>query len=110
VSGSLVTTHLQELILADLDEMAAFARAVGHVLRQERQRRNWSLAETGEPIGLSESVLCRVELGVRPLDIRRLVGLCAVLGRSPADVIALAQAKAYPLGWPESLSYGGRWT
>lgn len=95
-----MTTHLRELGLPDLDEMDTFARAVGHVLRQERQRLNWSLAETGEPIGLSVSVLCRVELGARPLDMRRLVGLCAVLGRSPADVIALAQAEAYPLGWP----------
>jgi hypothetical protein len=93
--------------LADLDEMAAFARAVGHVLREERQRLTWSLAEVGEPVGLSVSVLCRVELGVRPVDMRRLVGLCAVLGRSPADVIALAQAEAYPLGWPGSFSWGG---
>jgi len=81
--------------------MAAFARAVGHVLRAERQRRNWSLAEVGELVGLSVSVVCRVELGARPLDMRRLVGLCAALGVAPAVVIALAQAEAFPLGWPE---------
>lgn len=87
--------------MADLDEMAAFARAVGHVLRAERQRRNWTLAETGELVGLSVSVLCRVELGARPLDMRRLVALCAALGVAPAVVIALAQAEAFPLGWHE---------
>jgi transcriptional regulator with XRE-family HTH domain len=86
------------LVLADFDEMTAFTRAVGHVLRMERQHLNWSLAETGEMAGLSVSVLCRVELGVRPVDMRRLVGLCAVLGPSPLDVIARAQAEAYPLG------------
>ena len=87
--------------MADLDEMAAFARAVGHVLRAERQRRNWSPAVTGELVGLSVSVVCRIELGVRPLDMRRLVALCAALGVAPAVVVALAQAEAFPLGWPE---------
>jgi transcriptional regulator with XRE-family HTH domain len=86
--------------VADLDEINAFARAVGFVLRTERQRRHWTLAETGQQVGLSVSVLCRVELGVRPLDMSRLVGLCAVLGVAPARVVAAAQAEAYPLGWP----------
>jgi transcriptional regulator with XRE-family HTH domain len=87
--------------MADHDEMSAFARAVGYVLRIERQRRRWTLAETGQRVGLSVSVLCRVELGVRPLDMCRLVGLCAVLGVAPARVIAAAQAEAFPLGWPD---------
>ena len=87
--------------MADCDEMTAFARAVGYALRAERRRHNWTLAETGELVGLSVSVLCRVELGVRPLDMRRLVTLCAALGVAPIRVIALAQAEAFPLGWPE---------
>jgi transcriptional regulator with XRE-family HTH domain len=87
--------------MADHDEINAFARAVGFVLRTERQRRNWTLAETGQRVGLSVSVLCRVELGARPLDMSRFVGLCAVLGVPPARVIAVAQAEAFPLGWPD---------
>ena len=87
--------------MVDLDEVAAFARAVGGVLRAERQRRNWTLAEVGELVGLSVSVLCRVELGARPLDMARLIGLCSALGVAPAVVIALAQAEAFPLGWPQ---------
>ena len=87
--------------MADHDEVSAFARAVGYVLRTERQRRHWTLAETGQQVGLSVSVLCRVALGVRPLDMSRLVGLCAVLGVAPARVIAVAQAEAFPLGWPD---------
>ena len=86
--------------MVDLDEMSAFARAVGHVLRTARKRRQWTLDETGRRVGLSVSVLCRLELGARPLDMGRLVGLCAVLGVTPATVIALAQAEAFPLGWP----------
>lgn len=96
--------------MPDLDEMTAFARAVGHVLRTERQRRKWTLAETGQRVGLSVSLLCRVELGVRPLDMTRLVGLCAVLGVAPARVITVAQGDAFPLGWPGQDTYcnGGR--
>jgi transcriptional regulator with XRE-family HTH domain len=85
--------------MVDLDEMSAFARAVGHVLRAERQRRKWTLAETGHRAGLSVSVLCRMELGARPLDMQRLGGLCAVLEVPPAQVIAVAQAEAFPFGW-----------
>jgi DNA-binding CsgD family transcriptional regulator len=79
----------------------AFARAVGYVLRTERQRRQWTLAYMGQQVGLSVSVLCRVELGARSLDMTRLLGLCAVLGVAPARVIAVAQAEAFPLGWPD---------
>lgn len=86
--------------MADCDETAAFARAVGHALRTERQRHHWTLAETGELVGLSVSVLCCVELGARPLDMRRLVTLCSALDVPPLQVVALAQAEAFPLGWP----------
>lgn len=87
--------------MADCDEMAAFARAVGNALRTERLRRNSTLAEIGELVGLSVSVVCRVELGARPLDMRRLIALCAALGVAPVRVIAFAQAEAFPLGFPE---------
>lgn len=86
--------------MSEIDEISAFARAVGFVLRNERQKRHWTLAETGEQVGLSVSVLCRVELGARPLDMSRLVGLCYALGIAPAYVIAVAQNEAFPLGFP----------
>ena len=87
--------------MVDTDEVAAFARAVGYELRSWRQQRSWTLAETGEQIGLSVSVLCRVELGARPLDMSRLAGLCCVLGVPPSLVIANAEREAFPLGWRE---------
>jgi transcriptional regulator with XRE-family HTH domain len=86
--------------VVDGDEVAAFARAVGHVLRTERQRHHWTLAQTGARMGLTESVLSRIELGHRPLDMRQFIVMCAALGVAPAQVIALAQAEAFPLGWP----------
>lgn len=86
--------------MADHDDLSAFARAVGFVLRSERQKRHWTLAETGQQVGLSVSVLCRVELGARPLDMSRLIALCFALGVAPAYVIAVAQAEAFPMGFP----------
>jgi transcriptional regulator with XRE-family HTH domain len=86
--------------MASVDDGAAFARAVGHALRVERLRRGWTMKEMGAPIGLSASGLCRFELGTRPVDMNRLVELCAVLGVAPAQVIAVAQADAFPLDWP----------
>lgn len=89
--------------MVDVNEIAAFVRAVGHALRTERQRGDWTLAEIGQKAGLSVSVLCRVELGERPLDMSRLAVLCAVLRVQPAIVIATAQADVFPLGWPDDL-------
>ena len=81
------------------NETIAFARAVGSALRTERERRHWTLAQTGSEIGLSVSVLSRLETSMRPLDMTRLVGLCAVLEVPPVRVIAAAQDDAFPLGW-----------
>ena len=86
--------------MVDLDEIRAFARAVGHALRVERNRRGWTLAETSLRAGLSLSAQSGMELGVLPMDMRRLVRLCAVLDVAPAQVITVAQAEAFPLGWP----------
>lgn len=90
----------ERIVMVDLDEVAAFARAVGNVLRTQRQRRDWSLDRVGQRVGLSVSGLARVELGARPADMARLVELCAVLGVSPALVVAVAEAEVFPLGWP----------
>lgn len=83
----------------DVQDTAAFARSVGAMVRAARNERNWTLAETGELVGLSVSVLCRVELGVRPLDMSRFAGLCMALEVPPAAMIEQAQFDAFPLGW-----------
>lgn len=88
--------------MVDHDEASAFARAAGNVLRTARRQRRWTQTETGSQAGLSASVLCRTERGARPLDLRRLVGLCAVLEVPPVWVIGVAQNEAFPFGWPGS--------
>jgi DNA-binding Xre family transcriptional regulator len=86
--------------MVDPGEMSAFARAVALALRAERLRRGWTMKEMGEAIGLCASAMSRIECGIRPVDMSRLVAFCAVLGVAPALVIAAAQAQAFPLGWP----------
>jgi transcriptional regulator with XRE-family HTH domain len=86
--------------MVDPDESSAFARAVAYALRAERLRRGWRLAEIGRQVELSPSQLSRLENGIRPLGMGRLVRLCAVLGVAPASVIETAQDEAFPLGHP----------
>jgi transcriptional regulator with XRE-family HTH domain len=88
--------------MVDYDEVSAFARSVGNVLRTERELRRWTQAEAGHRIGLSNSVVCRMERGSRQLDMRRLVEWCAALNVPPAWVITVAQDDAFPFGWPGS--------
>ena len=68
----------------------------GHVLRHARQRRAWSLAQTGALVGFSESVMCRLESGQRLLNMRRLVVSCATLGVTPAELVGHALRQRRP--------------
>lgn len=77
----------------------ALSRALGYVLHRRRVERGWPLKELAQLTGLSESVLCRVELGRRPLTVARLVSICDALDVQPAVAVTLAQDEAFPFGW-----------
>lgn len=83
-------------VVASVAEGGTFGAAVGGVLRIAREQREWSLGATGLRVGLSKSVLGRLELGVRPLDMNRFVALCTVLEAPPDLVIKLAHDLAFP--------------
>lgn len=86
------------------DEVDRFMRAMGLAVRTVRQRYDWTLKETGMPVGISVSVLCRVERAERPLDLEKLINLCARLGVAPVDLVWFAQDMAYPRGWPHPMT------
>jgi transcriptional regulator with XRE-family HTH domain len=71
---------------------------VGQVLRDARLSLGWRLADAAARTGLSPSQFCRLELGVRPIDMSRLLALCAALGLQPSEVIASAEREAFPIG------------
>jgi transcriptional regulator with XRE-family HTH domain len=81
-------------------ECDAFTRAVGHELRKYRNERNLTLRDVSQQVGVSESVLCRIELGRRPFSLSRLIVTCLVLGVEASKVIAQAQKETFPFGWP----------
>lgn len=45
------------------EQAAETARRLGRVIRAARKRRHWTQAQLGERVGLSQSEVCRIELG-----------------------------------------------
>jgi transcriptional regulator with XRE-family HTH domain len=75
----------------------AIMRAVGYVIRQARQASDLKLAELADRCGVSQSVLCRVELGRRPPGTAFLMTVCSQLGIRLSDVFRTAEDQAVPL-------------
>jgi transcriptional regulator with XRE-family HTH domain len=75
----------------------AIARAVGDLLRRARQASGLKLAELADQCGVSQSVLCRVELARRPPGIGFLMTVCSKLGVRLSDVFRAAEDAAVPL-------------
>ena len=96
-----MTIALLEDVRLEQGEADALTRAVGQALRAARLARGWHLNETSRRAGLSQSQLCRLELGVRQITMCRLMQLCAALGIRPSTVIDAAEREAFPFGWPD---------
>jgi transcriptional regulator with XRE-family HTH domain len=75
----------------------AIMRAVGYVIRQARQAADLNLAEFADRCGVSQSVLCRVELARRPPGIEFLMTVCSQLGIRLSDLLRTAEDQAVPL-------------
>jgi transcriptional regulator with XRE-family HTH domain len=75
----------------------AIARAIGDLLRRARQASGLNLAELADRCGVSQSVLCRVELARRPPGIGFLMTVCGKLGIRLSDVFRAAEDAAVPL-------------
>lgn len=75
----------------------AIARAVGDLIRRVRLASGLKLAELAEQCGVSQSVLCRVELARRTPGIAFLMTVCARLGIRMSDLFRAAEDAAVPL-------------
>lgn len=82
------------------EDGVAFAATVGNVVRTLRIEQGWALKGFAECIGLSASILCRTELGARPIDMERLFVLASGLEVSPDELIRRAVSDVCPFGWP----------
>ena len=83
----------------------AIFQANGVNLRTIRIGRNLTLTELASLCGISQSVLCRVELNRREPSLRLLIRAYAELGVRASDALRLAEDEAFPLGghpWVDS--------
>lgn len=75
----------------------AITRAVGDLLRRARLASGLKMVELADLCGISQSVLCRVELARRTPGVPLLLSVCTVLGIRLSDVFRAAEDAAVPL-------------
>lgn len=78
--------------------IAAILAALGTHLRRIRLEQGWQLKEMADDIGMSMSVLCRLELARREPSTRNLIMICSALEVRLSDVLRRAEDEAFPMG------------
>jgi transcriptional regulator with XRE-family HTH domain len=78
--------------------IAAMLASIGAQVRDARKARGWYLADIAALLGLSPSVLCRLELARREPSLHQVISTCAALGKRFSDVVRQAEDDAFPLG------------
>jgi hypothetical protein len=96
----------------DATDATAILNAVCTRLRSARRSQGTDLADAARRMGVSPSVLSRLERAERDSGLRRLVVASGMLGLRLSDVLRLAEDDAFPLGsapWaacPTTASHG----
>lgn len=78
--------------------ITAMIASIGAQLRAARIDHEWLLADMAVRVGLSPSVVCRMELARREASLHQLILVCAALGRRLSDIMRTAEDEAFPLG------------
>lgn len=82
---------------------AAILVSIGDQVREARIDRDWHQDDVALWVGVSASVICRMELARREASVHQLLTVCASLNLRPSDVVRVAEDNAFPFG-------GGPWT
>jgi ribosome-binding protein aMBF1 (putative translation factor) len=82
--------------LIDRATEEAILRAIGDLLRRTRLSSGLALHELATRCGVSQSVLCRVELARRAPGLPFLLNVCARLGIRASDLFRAAEDAAVP--------------
>ncbi len=82
--------------LIDRATEEAILRAIGYLLRRTRLNSGLALHELATRCGVSQSVLCRVELARRAPGLPFLLNVCARLGIRASDLFRAAEDAAVP--------------
>lgn len=75
----------------------AIAHAVGNLIRRAREASGLKMTELADRCGVSQSVLCRMELARRTPGIPLLMTVCGQLGIRVSDLFRAAEDAAVPL-------------
>lgn len=75
--------------------MAVSRSAVGRRVRRWRERENLTLIDVAAKIGISESLLCRYELGQRALPLGSVGPLSSLCGIPVGDLMSAKQRRDY---------------
>ena len=73
-----------------VDPYQAVCARVAALLREERERRGWSMTALASRAGLSQQSVSYVERGMRIPNLDTLLRVCDALGVSLADILARA--------------------
>ncbi|HEX5407765.1 MAG TPA: helix-turn-helix transcriptional regulator [Pseudonocardiaceae bacterium] len=68
------------------------------MLRTARLEREWRLADLARNWGVSQSVLCRLELARREPSLRQMIEVYGLLSMRFSGVLRMAEDQAFPLG------------
>lgn len=83
--------------LIDTPTQEAIIREMGRLLRQIRVTNGFKMVELAALCNISQSVLCRVELGHRKPGLPLLLAICSKLGVRLSDLFRAAEEAAVPL-------------
>ncbi|HEX5113653.1 MAG TPA: helix-turn-helix transcriptional regulator [Pseudonocardiaceae bacterium] len=76
----------------------AILGSIGNQVRDARIGRGWFLEDLAMRVGVSTSVICRLELARREASVSQLLTTCAVFNRRLSGVLRIAEDEAFPLG------------
>jgi transcriptional regulator with XRE-family HTH domain len=82
----------------EVDSVQAILAEAALLLRRVREKLGVTAVSVAQRCGVSQSVLCRVELGRRVPQLPLVLAVCNVLGVRFSDVMRAAEDEAFPLG------------
>jgi ribosome-binding protein aMBF1 (putative translation factor) len=88
------------------DALAAILESIGSQIRGARLARSWYLSDLAERVGISQSVVCRMELARREASFYQVVSTCAALNMRFSGVLRQAEDHAFPYGhgpWDQAI-------
>jgi transcriptional regulator with XRE-family HTH domain len=91
------------------EDITAMLASIGGQIRVARQARWLYLSDVAERVGVSQSVICRLELARREPSMYQLFQVCATLGLRLSGVLRVAEDELFPLSnmpWDWNVQHG----